>query len=75
MSDNVYHDHLDICAECREGVMLSTCAEGARLLKLQATGVDPGPQAPPMSPVPPSLDELLDMLSQSTTRPGSRPPW
>lgn len=59
-----YHDHLDVCAECREKVMFSTCAEGARLLKLQATGVDPGPTAPACPPD--GLDDLITLVSMLT---------
>ena len=43
MSENVYHDHLDECEQCRNNPMMM-CPEGHRRLKQQVTGQDPGPQ-------------------------------
>lgn len=44
MSDNVFHDHLDTCATCRENPM-GLCAEGLRTLQAQVT-------------VPPIIDKV-----------------
>jgi hypothetical protein len=43
MSDNVFHDHLDVCDQCRNNPMF-LCPEGNRRLHQQVVGQDPGPQ-------------------------------
>lgn len=59
MSDNAFHDHLDVCEQCRNNPMM-LCGEGSRRLQQQVSGIDPGP--PP--PRPPSVDPMaaFDMM-------------
>lgn len=61
MSRNLYHDHLDVCQECREGVMLTSCRVGPRLLHLQVTGNAPGP-SPTQAPFTSPTDDLLEAI-------------
>jgi hypothetical protein len=53
MNDNLFHNHLDVCTQCRNNPML-LCPEGSRRLEQQVTGTDPG--VPP--PRPPELDPM-----------------
>lgn len=57
MSDNVFHDHLDTCEQCRRNPF-GLCPEGDRRLHQQATGHDPGPQ-PPRPPEVNPVDLVL----------------
>jgi len=59
MNDNVYHNHLDMCDQCRNNPF-DMCPEGERTLLLQATGNDPGLK--PAHHVPNPLDIMrIDM--------------
>lgn len=44
MSNNVYHDHLDVCVQCREHPF-GLCSSGERLLREAALGASGSEQA------------------------------
>jgi hypothetical protein len=63
MSDNVFHNHLDVCAQCRNNPML-LCPEGSRQLHHQVTGADPGvqPQRMPETDPMAAFDSMFSAI-------------